>query len=290
MRNFSFIIGLVLLINVVSAQNYVPLLDTNRVWSLYTEYPHGGGYTIMHQKIGGDTIINGETYRRVLYKMIVPYIGNWTYWNFFLRETGNGEVFKKWGVGTEDLVFDFSLNEGDYFYTGGSIGGQPLYAEVVAVDSILINSSHRKRIIFDDWFDEIWIEGIGSSVSPFTPFENIYTTTYNYLICVHEFGSLAYQNPESGYSCSIVGICETEIPDGFKLYPNPAQEFIIIELEDGVNEKFEVVIFNAQGVEARIDNFTGNKFILSGEGLPRGLYFVVIHSDRQSFTKKVVFH
>jgi hypothetical protein len=288
MKNVSLLIGLVFLTAVLSAQDYVPLIDTNRVWSHYTYFPHGGFGAFTHYKIGNDTIIDGEIYHRVL-DAIFPDFDNWRYRNYTLRETANGEVFRR-GPGAEKLIYDFSLNEGDSFYTGGSMGGQPLYAEVVTVDSILINGSYRKRIIFDDWFDENWIEGIGSSVSPFFPFDNIYTTILNFLVCVHEYGSLVYENPDSWYSCSIVGVCQTEMLSGFKLYPNPARDQVILELTDGMNEQFEIKMFDSRGVEIRNDRFNGSRYILSGDGLPHGLYFVVVYSNDQSFTRKVLFH
>jgi hypothetical protein len=292
MKKSSLIIGLMLVTSVIHAQDYIPLLDTNRMWSHYLLYPHGGPYSIIHYKIGGDTVLNEVSYKRVMQKYIVPDFGYWSYTNYVIRETGSGEVFRRYarGAGTEELILDFNLEEGGYFDTGLTIGGQPLMADVVTVDSILISDTYRKRIIFDEWFDEIWIEGIGSSVSPFMPFENLISTIYNCLICVHEYGSFAYQNPESWLSCTIVGVIEPKETVSFNLYPNPADDLVIIELENGVNEKYEVKIFDAQGIEIRNDSFIGNKYFLNGEDLHRGLYLIVMHSSSQSFSKKVVFH
>ncbi len=79
----------------------------------------------------------------------------------------------------------------------------------------------------------------------------------------------------------------------FKVYPNPATDFIILEIEQHPNQinssKIEVEIYNPVGQLVQELSFEGEEEIrISCERFSAGLYSLKINADQQQFTKKVL--
>ncbi len=73
-----------------------------------------------------------------------------------------------------------------------------------------------------------------------------------------------------------------------KLFPNPAQNLVNIELENVINDDLQISIFDVQGrlVQQNNLNGTGNLIELNTTRLLNGIYFVQLLSDSAIATKK----
>lgn len=64
-----------------------------------------------------------------------------------------------------------------------------------------------------------------------------------------------------------------------KVYPNPASEYAIFELENVENEQLTFKLYNAAGQLQRVENFVENEYYFYRNELLSGLYFYQIESD-----------
>lgn len=80
-----------------------------------------------------------------------------------------------------------------------------------------------------------------------------------------------------------VGIKENTLANKIKIYPNPASEFIHIEL-DKVSEISTIDIFNMEGQQVFLSNIMNNDKVLKIplQSLPNGVYFVRLISKEGS--------
>ena len=74
-----------------------------------------------------------------------------------------------------------------------------------------------------------------------------------------------------------------EISNTLKIYPNPANNFINIEIDEERNDDFLVSIYNSLGIKVRE---TRNENTISVEDLPSGMYFINVMSKNINQTKK----
>ena len=78
---------------------------------------------------------------------------------------------------------------------------------------------------------------------------------------------------------------ETDIKSKSKIYPNPANNIINIEVNNLNNKQLRCEIFNLQGKLLNIfDNINSNKFEINTSNYPKGNYIYRI-SDKTSIVK-----
>lgn len=269
------------------SQTCISLLDTHRTWSELSITTCG--LLTTSYKCQEDTLINGLVYTKVFSCINDSTLSTWCQENYFLREDESCKVFKFENF-TEKLMYDFDLQTGDSVFTGGQLGGQDLYALVDIVDSIPINGSYRKRIIFDPWFQETWIAGIGSLSSPFSPFFNTITSDWVCeLLCVHDSLLLSYSNPIYN-DCFITLVGENRIeliPEMIKIYPQPMKEGAFIEVRADVKEKISLCLMNENGKVVFKDSFTG-KYFLERNNCSPGLYVLSIEFQNHRYRVKLI--
>lgn len=270
---------LLLLLNITSilvfSQNYHPFLKTTTWYEKV--YDWGGGFVFTYQH-EGQHIIQGITY-----EMIKVNDSNPKY--FFLREdTTARRVFIIRDTLTslkEDLLYDFSLNEGDIFKPGPVFGVQDSFM-VLKVDSILTNGGLRKqtnikRISTDEL---VWlVEGVGSLEEPFL-IMNFYTDPGFQLLC-------SYEDEQNIYQSNITG-CQPPTSTNhqlrynkMKISPNPNNgNFKLYSDERGT---LNITCFDQYG--RIIGNFSTyyQSYITNSDfnfgDIPKGLYFLQIQSD-----------
>jgi len=141
----------------------------------------------------------------------------------------------------------------------------------ITATPVIIKNGYK--LIVNGGTDYIWNTGETGSSITVNPTTN---TTY----CVT--GTDA--NGCTAYLCYTVsatdGVEELEIEDyGIKIYPNPANTEITIELKDR-RQKTEVSIFNLTGEELFKQQTTNNKQQINISILPSGIYFVKIVNEQ----------
>ena len=100
---------------------------------------------------------------------------------------------------------------------------------------------------------------------------------------------------EAGWDCvwiddiifpcsSFTGIEEVE-NENIKIYPNPANDFINIEINDNHNGNFNISIYNSLGIKVME---TSNENTINIEDLPSGMYFINVTTENLNKTKKII--
>lgn len=213
-----------------------------------------------------DTIpvgIGNHTYYRLL-KANTELSEDWTDAEQLLREM-NGRIYQYESSG-EQLIYDFTLTEGDTFHYLET----PSYYNFVVetVDTInLVNGVLRKHwtlrpitghdpVPEDLWIH--WIEGIGNLDGLFTnglPWTS--DAVWSTVLCVHWLDTLIYDNPDYApcWLMSTSTIEETTID--IKAIPNPARETIAFTNLNEAPEQIEIFDYVGhlvyKGVEKQID-------------------------------------
>ena len=127
MKRLFFISSLMFM--VINVMAYQPMLIEGRIWTFSISGDIGidsldNRRYSYYYKIDGDSIIDGEIYKKV-YKSYY----NKTDWNLYCLMMEDAEEGKVWKYDYsyrskqyyKDLIFDFSLNIGDRFRDGNSV-------------------------------------------------------------------------------------------------------------------------------------------------------------------------
>ena len=87
--------------------------------------------------------------------------------------------------------------------------------------------------------------------------------------------------------CSdLLSIDEQKVSD-CRIYPNPANSWVNINIESKTNEKFTIKLLDVRGqLIEKIDNITTGKTKIDTKNLPGGIYFIQLIADRQVYEVK----
>lgn len=87
-----------------------------------------------------------------------------------------------------------------------------------------------------------------------------------------------------------VGIEGSEISDLIKVYPNPAKEFVTIDLDQFSDKVNLITLLTVQGQEVGSMNISNSEKVLRLplEDLSAGVYFIQIHASQGILTKKII--
>lgn len=204
------------------------------------------------------------------------------------RVDGNQVYFREYlysdGYGEEVLLYDYDLEEGDFFHDNDE---HPM--QVTSVTTIIDNNGvERKKWEFSfmqlPGETEYWIEGVGSSrgflnVGVYEPGDD---GEVFHLLCMHNGDNVIYVNPEYN-TCDIDEIEENPVADSFDIFPNPANEVVKILNDSNISvTSIEVIDMLGRSVMCVEDS----KDINVAE-LPQGEYFVRINAGESVIIKKL---
>ncbi|MEI8272054.1 MAG: T9SS type A sorting domain-containing protein [Paludibacter sp.] len=275
-----------LLIATISAvaQKYHPMLKENKIWGVITTYWYGSQITTTkYYKLSGDSLKNGISYKKI-YCSYDSLMQKWYDSDLLVSEdTINQKVY----LNNDVLLYNFSLKKNDTL----KINTQWSHCIVDTVKQIMINNDVRKKIEFKNWNNEFWIEGIGSSVSPFMPNEQHITFDVDYkLLFVKENDKTIYHNPEYPNDYYLLGLGLNSIKSSdykIKLYPQPAYSELIVELPNEILSG-DYTIFNTFGQNMKSGSVALKRNKLDVNNLNSGVYYFVLkdrnHKTTQKFT------
>jgi len=182
----------------------------------------------------------------------------------------------------EILLMDLDLNLQDTFY----FPIPDYYSLFLVVESIFYDNDNLKHIVFGkrggfmcSYFDFIFefIEGIG-------PTAFIFHETVNLLLCVYKDFENVYTNNSEFLPDYIRGKCF--VPDvigikdilkpknNLKIYPNPANSFIEIDLGEDFTSYQQLVVCDLLGRPCLNSAVTREKQYFDIQNLPVGIYIV----------------
>jgi hypothetical protein len=210
MRNQLFTLALAAFSGFLSAQSaYHPMLAPDRTWDIFntTIGPEPCPYiSAYHAFIGGDSVINGLTYKKIVHNPILSgiafpwcgsfYVGDTVYQSnpFLLREDSAARKVYHYTHDdqAEYVLFDFNLQTGDTLKTNWGDGN---WIIDTVFDYTLANGETRKRFQGAGFPDNAYVEGLGYLFGAFTvpyyPLEGWAITT-----CVRDGEKILYNNVE----------------------------------------------------------------------------------------------
>ena len=236
-------------------------------------------------RVLGDTTIDSISYSKI-------YTSGLTYDTVFnpvtsfyyaaIREN-NKQIFVREVNDTIDrLHYDFNLTVGDSFnfYYAGLAG----WHYVTSVDSILINSTYRRTITFDQV--DTWIEGMGSNAGLLQS-NLLIGNVYSLLLCYSENGNVIYF-PLGVCNRLGTGIKEDSYSRLINIYPNPANDFIKFNLPFSFSSfKISATDFLGQVIYTN-ETSLGEQSILNTSNWVDGVYFITLYSSELISTQKVI--
>ena len=184
----------------------------------------------------------------------------------------------------EFVLYNFDLEIGDTFY----INPFSYYEVVLDIDSILVDSSYRKRfLMYDQLGGDIWIEGIGSEKSLFGSICYVFEG-FEMLLC--------YEDPSTFYMgewndlerCTDFIVGYSDQPDlSFRIFPNPVFSNESIRIMGQANGNLTIELFDLAGKQLqRIDvsNLPYDMRVLA----PPGVYLISLKVNNRKYYKKLV--
>jgi len=308
-RAFFILLYCLLFANMDAFPQLIRLLDTNNMWSVLeiddrpAGFPGKQPYKISHWlKPGNDTILNGKTYKIVLYSTDEHH-STWENSGLFMREE-EGKVY--WCDQDElredeTLLYDFNLQEGESIsrYLNSYLDYQ-IISVVDSIRSVQLGGSLRKifyisNTLYPDDFKrpEIWIEGIGSLWGLRRNNPCSFSTgcqVYQVLLCYYQDGEEFYHSPDFDdcyYNWTWSGIKNPGLISDFQLYPNPSSGkfYIVTDISDGSST---VQIFDSVGKQIRSYRTSALRHTeVDISDVPSGIYFVRLINQNSSGIKKM---
>ena len=292
----------------VKGQEYKSIVDTTKTWStlmIGIDFYHTY-WTFLSE----DTVINGNTYKKVLTSDSMFYfqrhIG-------FIREDSSMKVYFMNLDFEEGLIYDFDVNKGDtieinntniYWNTNHTettlIVDSVYYSNIIDYyqtpnNIFFLDSIARKIIVVRNvniGFDkEIWIEEIGSIAGILE--SGNYTNNYyegNMLICNFQGNNHIYFNPYYSYDCYYTQLNINKYRDSsIFIYPNPIDQndYLTITAE---NEIISIQVFDLKGfrLENQVNYKYQNKVVLNFSNFSAGVYILQVKTSNNVHYGKVI--
>ena len=295
----------------------VPLLSKENHWrEAYAElFPYG--YTIDTGEVyysdvylSGDSItLDSTTYKILVYK----YSRTGDSSTIGVREDSLGRVFMWRYQQSDRKLYDFTLQKGDTTWKENRGEGSYVAELVHSVDTLLIAGKLRKKITFaflsvsilrlgdgswdtivdytpyyDDFPENIWIEGIGSCGGLVYPYvmDTGYLDELRVLCNFHNDSSNFNFGPFDCFPMS--SLITPEALLRITTYPNPTKDRITLEFGEARFSTLRLV--NAAGATVLETTLTGQEpqHTLQLKGLPAGIYSCILSGKDGTATEKIV--
>lgn len=279
----------------VKGQEYHKLINETMYWDIaYAEmgYVCTGFSNIPPKRFSfsGDTIIQGKIYSKSFYRELTP--TNFTpppycspfvvdtntnlFTSFFLREdTIEKKVWRySSSSGVEELLFDFSLQQGDTLYHQTIV--EPTIIDTVYEITTSDDVVRKKFVLATNYGYDYYIEGIGGVAGLFMePFH--YFESGDWLMCVKDSYDMSIFDVNGMCFDFITNVFDSDNFTQCKIYPNPFSKYITIESS---YESLEILILNKYGQELYSKKLSsGNKIDFSN--LDHGIYIIKVLNDNQ---------
>jgi len=275
--------------SIISSAQENSYFENNPVWQVSSScsapYPCVQNETYNYY-IGGDTVLNGLTYKMILKTGIGFYtyfgnppvppfcVGSYEYQNqspeFFIRSLGKQMYVLACAGCEEEILYDFDLEVGGTLPLSYNNWSDDI--TVIAIDSIYTPFGYRKRFEISgsqSWADYL-IEGIGHSKGLVEPI-NIPLECGFDLLCF-SLNDVAYY-PEPGEGCMLtVDISENQNATTVSIFPNPFVESTTISYPGSAGIPV-IIVYNLQGQQVQVNaNVFENHLVINRGNLNSGLY------------------
>lgn len=255
-----------------AAQTY-PVPDSGAVWSVATSFM---GVFVHDERFAtlGDTVIGGNTYRKVVVTddaIVDPQSA--TYYAALREEDGVWYGIDA-GSAEETVRYDFTAEVGETIMIDGlfDTGTEVI---ITAIDSIELADGFHTRWAVNDpvfmAFPEYWVEGIGSLNGPF--YAGLHVTDMGMrLLCFKEQDLLIYLDPFPGQCALTTSIDGIDAIADASLFPNPITGTSLLVVDNGADGPLQLEVHDAMGRCVLRDASINGRFELRRASFPPGLF------------------
>lgn len=281
----------------VGYTQYHSLPTENAVWSVL--YSKGDIYEATYYGTEGDTLINTRLYTKILSssvskESVLTESGDNTYEGAF-REENKIVYFVKSGEGSEQLMYDFTMNIGDpvfYDFSDDCLISDSNGDPIVPVLEDIVNENLEDGLSHEVFkfsgvqscaigcsFIEDWISGVGSSKGILFPITFDLSKECDFygfeLLCLEIKGEVVFQNKKFE-NCSISSInSASNIKRYSNVFPNPFDEKISIQTKN--IHIVDLKMYSSIGNRLNLDkNFNANVVTINTKELDKGLYLLQV--------------
>jgi len=281
-------------INVI-AQDYIPLVKEGASWLIFSHDDVGyNADEYWNFIIEEDTLVNDQTYNKVILKKLEPVENTDTYkvldvsvFALLREELDNKRVYciklqnYKWGmynceINEEFVLYDFNHSIGDEIVSCNTLSdpGMPIIVQDISQE--LIFDESRTVLDYGDFLAN-WIEGVGHSTGLFASTTNLIQLANTVLVLVEYCNDLT--------QCDVLlDNLELPVEDDFKIYPNPADNILSFSSNKYI-ESIEIYDYLGQMVLKR----ENPKATVNISSLLKGTYFIHISiNDKNQIIKKLI--
>jgi len=243
-------------------------------------------------KFMGDSIIDDTAYVK-LYTTTDEFLGKWQLDGLW-RETNDMKIYTRdLFYQTEELLYDFSLVEGDTFNVGFA---------TLKVDSVLtklwggklrkhwyLYPVHAVGDTIREWNKTLWIEDVGQ----INYFPSNVGTNYGsklFLLCFDENNQQIYHNPEYN-TCFYTSLNDIPKPEkGFKVYPNPVSGELFVQMNSPIGKPYTLELYSIKGELIRTECLEAGSMLcrIDTGSLRNGIYILRLISDSGNYDEKVI--
>lgn len=290
------------------AQQYIPFPINNAMWRYVhlfhdNRYPYDHVNDELYYVNGSDTIIKGDTYKKIFRRsrfdttrqittsgqIIFPEIKNCVatdpdvYFAAIREHDKQVFVCERWDT-VGKLYFDFNLGIGDTLHSECHVFRTVI---VAGMDSILIGGVYHKRISYH-WPGQTTYTYIIEGMGPAQNFFLNQSGQESYYF--HCFTNTDGTYTADTFSCTYVfpyttptGISSTTKEKTIRIFPNPATNVLHIDMEhDGI-----VYLYNATGAKMAEQYLAEGDHSMNIETLQTGMYFITIKDPK---TGSLLYH
>jgi hypothetical protein len=327
MKKIVIVAVFIFLINKTFSQKYQPF-DSTTVWATGYNYKYNNCYINEDLKYfsKGYELNNGNVWLKIHSSRKSWLVGQHSscqappsfatgFLGYLFNDTINKRVFFRSGAlppnhiplnnnsWTNELIYDFNKTVGDSMFVS------PFYNthfKILSIDSILFSGKYHKRFLAtisppSGLIPKIsLLEGIGSSIDPFTPYKANGFESGSALLCfasptqsISVTSHTVFTNGNVNGSCANLSMINVNVKEiekfDLSIYPNPASDHIsvILEQNSAVGTNYKVV--NLLGQEQLTGTLKETKNDIDLVNLRGGIYFVNFYkNDRFVLCKKIV--
>ncbi len=282
MKKIKVLLSILFFSQILNAQTYIPLhLDVGTCWKSirYVNSSFNGNRTLTeHTIVEKDTLINNTKYYKTLKNIIdTASLGELIF--YFRNDTLNKKVYS-YENGIDVLKYDFNLTIGD------TIPGTDWIIDTVGTEQsfgISRNFYGLKTLYFDGNPEVLFYEGIGESRSAFMTFKPYQLTgpgggfVYVSKISCGFYGTPIFGDSIMASICFPLGNKDIiDIEKFIKIYPNPANDFLMIDFSSQMQNNYEIKLMDLFGNTIIQKICTEVKTKISLQGLNNQLYILQV--------------
>ncbi|MCK5168292.1 MAG: T9SS type A sorting domain-containing protein, partial [Bacteroidales bacterium] len=215
--------------------------------------------TVPNVQSGTDTIKTIVTAEGEYSIQLISYVNNNPYYSYFT-----------------DVVVDFSP-----VITDLSKGTEDLTVDITAY----VNENYDSlQIILNDAYSK--------SITDFELGENVFSIEYNttrsqVISIIGYISGVGYESAEEDIYLTYVGISDLFKVNSLKVYPNPTNGYVNVELPENFNENYTIDVYSLSGAKVFSTRINKSDSRFNLENLKDGLYIIKLEHDGEIYSQKI---